>query len=109
MAVRSHTMWVSDPNRRTGYLPHGRPQDGSNSARIFCDIDSAALSVAVEGVAALDRPLREALPRTSLVKPEMEVGGPLHQRQVIDAFDSSGSLDRRNEPVEKGTQLGALG
>jgi hypothetical protein len=36
----------------------------------------------------------------------MEVGHFLHQRQVIDAC---GSLDRRDEPMENGTELGALG
>src|ERR1700722_9045884 len=42
-------------------------------------------------------------------EPEMEVGRSLHQRQVVDAFDSGGGLDRRNEPMEEGTELGAFG
>ena len=39
----------------------------------------------------------------------MEVGYSLHQRQEVDALDSRGSLDRRNEPMENGTELGAFG
>jgi hypothetical protein len=39
----------------------------------------------------------------------MEVGRSLHQRQEVDALDFSGSLDRRNEPMEKGTELGTFG
>ena len=42
-------------------------------------------------------------------KPEMEVGRSLHQRQVVDALDSSGRLDRRNKPMEKGTELNTFG
>jgi hypothetical protein len=42
-------------------------------------------------------------------EPQMEVGGSLHQRQEVDALDSCGSLDRRNEPMEKGTELGTFG
>ncbi len=39
----------------------------------------------------------------------MEVVHSLHQRQEVDALDSCGSLDRRNEPMEKGTELGTFG
>jgi hypothetical protein len=39
----------------------------------------------------------------------MEVGHSLHQRQEVDALDSCGSLDRRDEPMEKGTELGTFG
>jgi hypothetical protein len=39
----------------------------------------------------------------------MKVGYSLHQRQEVDALDFGGSLDRRNEPMEKGTELGAFG
>jgi hypothetical protein len=39
----------------------------------------------------------------------MEVGRSLHQRQEVDALDSGGSLDRRNEPMKKGTELSTLG
>ena len=42
-------------------------------------------------------------------KPEMEVGRSLHQR-VVDAFDSRGRLDRRDETMEKrtGSALGVI-
>ena len=33
----------------------------------------------------------------------------LHNRQEIDALDPRGSLDRRNEPMENGTELGTFG
>jgi hypothetical protein len=33
----------------------------------------------------------------------------LHHRQVIDALDPGGSLDRRNEPMDDRTELGQLG
>ena len=33
----------------------------------------------------------------------------LHNRQQIDALDSRGSLDRRNEPMDDRTELGKLG
>jgi hypothetical protein len=39
----------------------------------------------------------------------MEVGHSLHQRQEVDALDSRGGLDRRNEPMQKGTELGTFG
>ena len=36
----------------------------------------------------------------------MEVRGALHQRQQVDALDSCGRLDSRNESMDKGTELG---
>jgi hypothetical protein len=39
----------------------------------------------------------------------MEVGHSLHQRQEVDALHSGGGLDRRNESMEKGTELGNFG
>lgn len=42
-------------------------------------------------------------------EPEMEVRCSLHQGQEVGALDSGGRLDRRNEPMEDGAELGALG
>ncbi len=38
----------------------------------------------------------------------MEMSHSLHQRQEVDALDSSGRLDRRNEPMEQRTELVTL-
>jgi len=42
-------------------------------------------------------------------EPQMEVGRSLHHGQVVDALDPGGRLDRRNEPMEKGAEIRALG
>jgi hypothetical protein len=42
-------------------------------------------------------------------EPEMEVRRVLHDRQEVDALDSCGGLYRRNEPMEKGPELGTFG
>jgi hypothetical protein len=39
----------------------------------------------------------------------MEVGGSLHGRQVVDALNSCDGLDRRNDPMQERTELGAFG
>jgi len=42
-------------------------------------------------------------------EPEMEVGRSLHHRQVVDALDACGSLDRWDEPMEERTELATFG
>jgi hypothetical protein len=39
----------------------------------------------------------------------MEVSRSLHQGQEVDALDSCGGLDRRNEPMENGSELDTFG
>jgi hypothetical protein len=82
----------------------------SNAARIFCDIASASLNEVVRGGLLCEVGDSSRFSVGFLRhEPEVEVGCSLHQREEVDALDSRGGLDRRNEPMEKGAELGALG
>jgi hypothetical protein len=74
------------------------------------DIASASPNEVVSG-----GPLRQVVhsSKVSLIllrhEPEVEVGRALHYRQVVDALNPGGRLDRRDEPVQDRTDLGKLG